>query len=450
MGPTIATDILRAVFSGIILAVLFGAIATWLWTIPRLFRGQPLFPETPIVERRKAPWGLGTVLLVLATYALVTRDAFTRYADATRAERPVAKVEAPAQVGQKEAGGPAPAKPEPNGEDREKKADELPLGLSPLEAMSIQGAINVAFLFLVPGLARLTCRARLRDFGLSLHNWRRQVALGVVAVLFLMPIVYAVQGACIYFLGISPAELEKNKHPLEKMLRETFSPHIAIVALVTAVIIAPAFEELLFRGFLQSWLVKVFDRLFERDEVPPPEKDPEPPPAGEGRQIPPLAESPLYDPDLDRLPPGTEADTGFGEAAEESRLPARDDARHVAVETCDKPYRPGSSFAVAAAIVLTSMIFAGLHAPQWPAPIPLFLLALGFGLVAQRTGSLIAPICMHAIFNGFSTMMLFYAVLERPDQAKPPARPVLERVVPAEKAGAIAPDVAPRLQPGKT
>ena len=45
------------------------------------------------------------------------------------------------------------------------------------------------------------------------------------------------------------------------MLGDHFSPGIASLAFLTAVVLAPAFEELLFRGFLQSWLVNVFTRL---------------------------------------------------------------------------------------------------------------------------------------------------------------------------------------------
>ena len=56
-------------------------------------------------------------------------------------------------------------------------------------------------------------------------------------------------------------------------------------------------------------------------------------------------------------------------------------------------------------------LFAAVHAPQWPAPIPLFVLALIIGSVYHRTGSLIAAIFMHATFNGFSTLAMFVAIL---------------------------------------
>ena len=119
-------------------------------------------------------------------------------------------------------------------------------------------------------------------------------------------------------------------------------------------------------------------------------------------------------------------------------------------ENVNLPYRPRSTLWTGVAIVLTSLIFAALHAAQWPAPIPLFLLAVGLGVVYQRTGSLLAPIVMHAVFNGFSTLMLFFVALQGADKEKPADRPVLERVVPLEKAQSGVPDVDPRPQRGKT
>ena len=64
-----------------------------------------------------------------------------------------------------------------------------------------------------------------------------------------------------------------------------------------------------------------------------------------------------------------------------------------------------------APIVIISALFAVVHLPQWPAPIAIFFLSLGLGVVYQRTGSLFASFVMHALFNGFSTLILFQAVL---------------------------------------
>jgi membrane protease YdiL (CAAX protease family) len=472
MDPLTITEISRSVVDGMILAILFGAVASWAWTLRRLLRGEAVLPEAPMVERRTPPWGLGTIALMLAAYVIASHNAFTIYARATRPGRPDRPAEAPAPAEPKKSEGPVPAgadadrgrqapgvaDPDPArgpGGQRPPRPDddpsESPQGLSPLELMAIQGAINGAFILLLPGLARLTSGARLRDFGLSWRGWWREAAVGIVAVLFLMPIVYVIQAACLTFLGMPDHEREKFKHPLEKMLREDFTPGIASMAFLTAVILAPAFEELFFRGLIQSWLIKAFDRLALRIRSSATSPSPSDSSPGETFQPDTRAMDPLADPDLDGYPAGPPPVVGNGEAENAPPIAAREDGIRIDPPGIyGKTTRPRSTSRAGAAIVLTSLIFAALHAAQWPAPIPLFVLALGLGVVYQRTGSLLAPICMHALFNGFSTLMLFHVALDRPGPEKPEARPVLERLAPAEKAGAVAPDVGPAPHRGKT
>ena len=53
------------------------------------------------------------------------------------------------------------------------------------------------------------------------------------------------------------------------------------------------------------------------------------------------------------------------------------------------------------AIVLTSLLFATIHEDRshWPS---LFVLALGLGYTYEKSGSLLRPILMHALFNGIA------------------------------------------------
>ncbi len=59
------------------------------------------------------------------------------------------------------------------------------------------------------------------------------------------------------------------------------------------------------------------------------------------------------------------------------------------------------------ALLLVSGIFAfsHLHAPSF---LPLFVFAIGLGLAYELTGSLIAPITMHILFNATMIVQLFY------------------------------------------
>jgi len=53
------------------------------------------------------------------------------------------------------------------------------------------------------------------------------------------------------------------------------------------------------------------------------------------------------------------------------------------------------------AIVIASLVFASIHedVSHWPS---LFVLALGLGYVYEKSGSLLRPIFMHALFNGIN------------------------------------------------
>jgi membrane protease YdiL (CAAX protease family) len=62
------------------------------------------------------------------------------------------------------------------------------------------------------------------------------------------------------------------------------------------------------------------------------------------------------------------------------------------------------------AIALSALIFSALHSDAWPAPIPLFVLALFLGYLAHHTNSLVAPIALHATFNAISMLILMLVV----------------------------------------
>ncbi len=63
-------------------------------------------------------------------------------------------------------------------------------------------------------------------------------------------------------------------------------------------------------------------------------------------------------------------------------------------------------------IAITAALFARIHtdAPHWPA---LFVLAMGLGYAYEKSGSLLRPIFMHALFNGITIV----AALTEPPSA---------------------------------
>ncbi len=165
-----------------------------------------------------------------------------------------------------------------------------------------------------------------------------------------------------------------NPHEIEKMLFSNPSPSVALLAYVSAVIAAPIAEELLFRGILLASLWKLM---------------PSTPPIS-STESGPLSEV-----------AGVEIAPEIAYQDEWTTPAALPDA-----ESRNWTVRAG----FLAANIFVSLIFASLHYKQWPAPVALFLLSLGLGFVYRRTGSLVAPIALHATFNGLSTTLMLIQV----------------------------------------
>jgi membrane protease YdiL (CAAX protease family) len=61
-------------------------------------------------------------------------------------------------------------------------------------------------------------------------------------------------------------------------------------------------------------------------------------------------------------------------------------------------------------ILISSLLFAVAHAPQWPAPVPLFLLALILGYLYHQTHRLLPSLIVHALFNSVTFLHLWWLV----------------------------------------
>jgi membrane protease YdiL (CAAX protease family) len=435
----------------VMLSILFGIGASWCWVLWSLLKGQPLLPEKPLVTRGKTPWGSGSVLLVFILYVAVIllSQSYVLLTAGASGEGPPAVAagaldEAHEAADSQDAGLAAtPAAGDRAGKSDQQPASPVPPGeakkdareFSLLESMSIQAVDETLLILLLPLVLRLTSGARLNDFGLSRDRWGRQVTIGVVAVLSLMPIIFGTQWFAYLLLG--PVD-KQFRHPLETMLRNEFTGVAAGVALLTAVVVAPLFEELMFRGIFQSWLVEFLDRfrrrfvsrrvepldpsgrMFSSNEIEP--STPE-----FGEEIKPA--------DGIESHPGqkTGIDSGNREWASECGM-VEDRVTDVAKLKVSTP-ELASPISAGLAIIVTSLIFASLHAGQWPAPIPILVLALGLGLVYYRTGSLLAVVCMHAVFNASSTLALLFSLMAgvpaEGDKKVPP--PAVERKVGVEK-----------------
>jgi membrane protease YdiL (CAAX protease family) len=350
------------ILSAILLASLLGILWTWIWAVGRIWRGNRLLEGVQPLTTRQVPWGGLTVLAVVLLYFLVNIAVTHLYAAATgrhlpQDSKPAEKLIEPRRLGQ-EPGTLLPA------------ADESPKQ-SQAELMAQLAVINVLLIVLVPGLLRLTSKATLLDLGLSFKDWRRQMAVGVVGAFLMTPAVFAVQSLAV---RVWPPQ----KHPLEDMVRDEFTIGVAILALLSAMILAPVIEEMLFRGVLQRWLSKVVGDASSSN-----------------------ARTPNSDPLEEYKISGVwSAENPVDQLLEETGALGADrwpdlEARLVS----------------ALPIIFASFLFAVVHLRQWPAPISIFLLAIALGAIYRRTGSLITIITMHGTFNGFSTLALLLEAL---------------------------------------
>jgi len=185
-----------------------------------------------------------------------------------------------------------------------------------------------------------------QDFGLEPDQFKSGVRSGLIAFTMWIPVVWAVQTVLVYFIEYS--------HPSFDRINQSTNPRTIFDAWISAVIIAPIVEEILFRGIIQGWLQRI-------------RKDAR------------------HDPNALVL----------GGAI-------KDDAQARATD----PKKPSEKTIHIPAILFTSLLFGLAHFSQGPAPISLFVLSTGLGYLYQRTGSLVACIVVHMLLNAI-TMSLF-------------------------------------------
>ena len=343
MPPTSPfVSILVTIQAGLFLGMVFALI----WGLRELQFGRSLLPSG---SARDVPWKGGDVLSVLFLWAMVNVFAALAILPQQKKDRSEPAKPAAKAVPHKD----ATATPPKNAE---------PAPRSMIEPMLVMTCANTILLVLVPVYLRVSSGANLEQIGISSKNLARNIQLGIRTFLFATPFVYVI------FI-LAQLIWRPNKHPLELMMMKEMSPGVMALAVVSAVIVAPLAEELLFRSVLQGWLTRWLRARFR----PRPEISLQP-----------------------NEPNGfREGTLNFHEAPQ--GLTPRGEAE----VTAPVDRRPEML-----AVMITSAVFALLHAPQMPAPVPLFALSMILGLLMQRTGSLVPSLVVHALFNGLSTIGL--------------------------------------------
>jgi membrane protease YdiL (CAAX protease family) len=215
------------------------------------------------------------------------------------------------------------------------------------------------------------------QLGLTLHRAGRNLLLGVLAWVAVTPFAYVVLALATWVSKLLSAN--PDEHLLTKLSHAELSPLEWFLLVFSAVVAAPVVEELLFRGLVQPWLARR--------------------PWG---GVVGLAAALLMPLTLQ----------GFRITTVVFVL--------LLVPPFLLVWRQGRS-PVAGAVFGTSLFWAMMHANVWPTPVPLFVLGLVLGFLAYRTQSLVAPLVLHALFNGVGCLILLNS------HVAPPPVPVPEK-----------------------
>jgi membrane protease YdiL (CAAX protease family) len=221
--------------------------------------------------------------------------------------------------------------------------------------MFCEPVANLAAIATALAAIGLRTQTRGSDFGVSLRHVLQDLWLGLVAFVMLAPLVYGLQRVLVIWFPYD--------HPLISVLRRHPEPLVHAAVFFSAVVAAPMVEEFFYRVLWQGWLQAFLLRLGDFQQLVF---------GSQGTPVPTPDDRPF-------------ADDKGGVAATAHQTPASE----------------------MFAILTSSAMFALMHVSQGPAPIPLFVLALGLGYVYARTGRVLPCIVVHVLLNACSLVTLW-------------------------------------------
>ncbi|QDV25057.1 CPBP family intramembrane glutamic endopeptidase [Aureliella helgolandensis] len=201
-------------FSLLVLAMLAGAVVSWIVLGIRYAQGKSILPVAPWQAR---VWGLSDLMIVLI---LVVGSQFVALAVAVKS------LGLPVRELGEDAGGSLP--------------------LSALISLGYVCVVGVSTLWLV-----LRYSVSVRHVGLGFAKLSSTWKVGVIGGIAALPIVYL--GNILVSLGMKV----EYAHPLLESMKSEPSVNGYLLAVFAAAIAAPLTEEFLFRGLLQGWLQSI-------------------------------------------------------------------------------------------------------------------------------------------------------------------------------------------------
>jgi membrane protease YdiL (CAAX protease family) len=382
-----------AAYSTFVFMVLAACILMWCWIVLRWWNGQPLIPAEP---GPLVPWGLADCFLFLVLFVMMaivasSTVAMVRSSTAQLAVpspvEPVPSLEPAPQTAQADddsetdlgtsAAEPAEEGSDSNREETKPAAPAIP-AMSLADArllVALDSGLKIVVALLLIGAMTVRYQPTAVEWGWTTAHWRSDIRTGTGVFLATFLPVMVLQAALVYGFDW------KYAHPLIELAKQGRDPVFFGLAAFAAAILAPLFEEFIFRGLFQGWLEKLFSGEASAEQI-----------LVGGRVPPPIIEAEL-----------TEGPTTLPVAREET-----------AVANPGLPTKPWNVIP----IVISSIVFSLMHYSHGPAWIPLLLLGAGLGYAYQRTSRLWPGIVAHCLLNSFTMVGLWIQVFAAPDMIK--------------------------------
>jgi membrane protease YdiL (CAAX protease family) len=216
------------------------------------------------------------------------------------------------------------------------------------------------------------------SIGFTRRRFARNALAGVIGWLLITPMVFIIFWLVqVFYRLVDPDGIQT--HALTSIATAGLTVPEWALLVFSAVVAAPVMEETVFRGVLQPWFAGL-------------------PRGGLAAMAAAFAIAILF-----RQTQFAQAWRHSGEGMFRAAAPA------LFILALVPPYlvvfmRPG--WPDSPAIFGTSALFASMHANIWPTPVPLFILGAALGTIRARTGSLVGPIVLHALFNTVTVVSL--------------------------------------------
>lgn len=366
------------VYGALIVTLLAAAPMVWVALVMMRVSRMPILPREP---RRTVPWGLVDLLLgfvLLVGLSAVGLQLF-----------PLDRQPEPAAQRDREDDGdetaPASAERLPPAAEKKSRLETLSLA-DARKIISLDSGVKLVVAALLIAAIGLRLGPSATDWGWTLAHWRRDLTLGVGVFLATFAPMIGLQAALVYGLSW------KYEHPMIDLVTRTKDPLLFGLSAVAAAVIAPLFEEFIFRGLLQGWLEKVVaGRSGAKSVLLGGDDDPQP-----GEPAPVAA---IDVPGYATAPEPIDLNPYAAPQPVEASLPPASAAGLVPATRLDW-----------LAIFCSMLVFSLLHFSHGPAWIPLLIFGAAVGLVYQRTHRLWPGIIAHMLLNGTTILGLWIQV----------------------------------------